>query len=57
MPKLYPRRLLRSIFTKLLVVLIATGICMNLLIFGFFSHAFRTLTDTTFHKNIIQYFN
>jgi signal transduction histidine kinase len=53
----FPRRFLGSIFTKLLGVLLITGICINLLIFGFFSHAFKTLADTTFKKNIVQYFD
>lgn len=57
MPWRFPRQLLGSIFTKLLGVLIITGICVNLLIFAFFSHAFKTLASTTFKKNIIQYFN
>ncbi|CAB1070850.1 hypothetical protein D1AOALGA4SA_1055, partial [Olavius algarvensis Delta 1 endosymbiont] len=30
------KKIIRSIFTKLLVVLILTGICINLVVAGFF---------------------
>jgi signal transduction histidine kinase len=49
-------RIIRSVFTKLLVVIILTGLCINLVVGGFFWH-YRKLSGGPFHKNIIQYLN
>ena len=50
------RKILRSIFTKLLVVIILTGICVNLVVGGFFWH-FRSAAGRPLHKNVSQYLN
>jgi len=49
-------RIIRSVFTKLLVVIILTGICINLVVGGFFLHL-RDVFIGPFHKNVIQYLN
>ena len=43
-------------FTKLLVVIILTGICVNLIVGGFFWH-YRSAAGRPLHKNILQYLN
>jgi len=50
------KRIIRSVFTKLLVVIILTGICVNLVVGGFFWH-FRSAAGRPLHKNILQYLN
>ena len=50
------KRIVRSVFTKLLVVIILTGICVNLVVGGFFWH-FRSAAGRPLHKNILQYLN
>jgi len=47
-------RIIRSVFTKLLVVIILTGICINLVVGGFFVHL-RNEFVSPFHKNVVQY--
>ena len=49
-------RIVRSVFTKLLVVIILTGLCINLVVGGFFWH-YRNLSGGPFHKNVVQYLN
>lgn len=49
-------RIIRSVFTKLLTVIILAGICINLVVGGFFWH-YRNLAGGPFHKNIVQYLN
>jgi signal transduction histidine kinase len=49
-------RIIRSVFTKLLVVIIFAGICINLVVGGFFWH-YRNLAGGPFHKNVVQYLN
>lgn len=49
-------RIIRSVFTKLLVVIIITGICINLVVVGFFIHLRDAFVDP-FHKNVVQYLN
>jgi signal transduction histidine kinase len=56
MRKNWFKRILKSIFTKLLVVIILTGICVNLVVGGFFWH-YRSAADRPLHKNILQYLN
>jgi len=52
----WPIRIIRSVFTKLLVVIILTGICVNLVVGGFFWH-YRSAAARPLHKNILQYLN
>ncbi len=49
-------RIIRSVFTKLLVIIILTGICVILVVGGFFLHL-RNLFIDPFHKNVVQYLN
>jgi signal transduction histidine kinase len=49
-------RIIRSVFTKLLVVIILTGICINAVVGGFFVHL-RNEFIGPFHKNVVQYLN
>jgi len=49
-------RIIRSLFTKLLVVIVLAGICINLVVGGFFWH-YRNLAGGPFHKNAVQYLN
>jgi hypothetical protein len=49
-------RIIRSVFTKLLVVIILAGICINLVVAGFFVHL-RDAFVGPFHKNVVQYLN
>ena len=49
-------RIIRSVFTKLLMVIILAGICINLVVGGFFWH-YRNLAGGPFHKNVVQYLN
>jgi signal transduction histidine kinase len=50
------KKIIRSVFTKLLVVIILTGICVNLVVVGFFWH-YRSAAGRPLHKNILQYLN
>jgi signal transduction histidine kinase len=50
------KRSIRSVFTKLLVVIICTGICINLVVGGFFWH-YRSAAGRPLHKNVLQYLN
>ena len=50
------KRIIRSIFTKLLVVIVLTGICINLVVGGFF-WLHRSAAGRPLHKNILQYLN
>jgi signal transduction histidine kinase len=50
------KKIIRSVFTKLLVVIILTGICVNLVVGGFFWH-YRSAAGRPLHKNILQYLN
>ena len=49
-------RIIRSVFTKLLLVIILAGICINLVVGGFFLHL-RNQFVGPFHKNVVQYLN
>jgi signal transduction histidine kinase len=49
-------KIIRSVFTKLLAVIILTGICINIVVGGFFWH-YRNLAGRPFHKNVAQYLN
>jgi signal transduction histidine kinase len=49
-------RIIRSVFTKLLVVIILTGICINVVVGGFFIHLRNEFIEP-FQKNVVQYLN
>jgi signal transduction histidine kinase len=49
-------KVIKSIFTKLLVIIIFTGIAINLVVGGFFL-AHRHMAGKTIHQNIIHYLN
>jgi signal transduction histidine kinase len=49
-------KIFSSIFMKLLMILLITGICINLLVGGFFMYIYRgTTKNTPYRKNIVQY--
>lgn len=48
-------KLRKSIFTRLLLVILFAGICINFLMGMFFHFFFREMADTTFKRNIVQY--
>ena len=50
------KKIIRSIFTKLLVVIILTGICVNIVVGGFFWHH-RSAAGRPLHRNVSQYLN
>ena len=50
------RNIFRSGFTKLLVVIILTGVCVNIVVVGFF-WIHRGAAGRPLHKNILQYLN
>jgi signal transduction histidine kinase len=50
------RKIFRSVFTKLLVVIVLTGLCINFVVGGFF-WLHRGAAGRPLHKNISQYLN
>lgn len=56
MPTQWFKKIFRSVFTKLLVVIVLAGICINLVVGGFFIHL-RNQFIGPFHKNVVQYLN
>ena len=56
MRKKWYHKIFRSVFTKLLVIIIATGIALNLVVVGFFV-AHRHMVERSIHQNLIQYIN
>jgi len=50
------KKLIGSVFTKLLLVIIVTGICVNLVVVGFF-WIHRSAAGRPLHRNIVQYLN
>ena len=56
MPTQWFKKIFRSVFTKLLLVIILAGICINLVVGGFFIHLRNQFIDP-FHKNVVQYLN
>jgi signal transduction histidine kinase len=50
------RNIFRSVFTKLLVVIMLTGVCVNIVVVGFF-WIHRGAAGRPLHKNILQYLN
>jgi len=53
----FVRKKINSIFTKLLVVVVCTGLCINIAIGAVFHQIFQNLTETPLERNIIQYAN
>ncbi|UCE51003.1 MAG: HAMP domain-containing histidine kinase [Desulfobacterales bacterium] len=49
-------KIIKSVFTKLLVIIIVTGIAINLVVGGFF-WAHRHMAGRTIHQNIVHYLN
>lgn len=49
------KRLPRSIFTKLLLVILVAGICLNLILGAFFHHTYRKLANSPLKRNLAQY--
>jgi signal transduction histidine kinase len=56
MRKNWLNKILRSVFTKLLIVILVTGIAVNLVVGGFF-WLHRSAVGRPLHKNILQYLN
>jgi signal transduction histidine kinase len=56
MPTNWFNKIFRSVFTKLLTVIVLAGICINLVVGGFFIHL-RNEFVGPFHKNVVQYLN
>jgi signal transduction histidine kinase len=50
------QKIIRSIFTKLLVVIVLTGLCVNIVVGGFF-WIYRSAAGRPLYKNILQYLN
>jgi signal transduction histidine kinase len=50
------KKIIRSVFTKLLLVIILTGVCVNIVVGGFFWHH-RSAAGRPLHKNVLQYLN
>lgn len=50
------RRIFSSVFTKLLVIILFTGICINILVGGVFL-AHRKAAADTFHRSLVSYIN
>ncbi len=53
----FVRKKISSIFTKLLLVIIVTGVCINIIIGGVFHYIYQNLAETPLEKNVIQYAN
>lgn len=49
------KRLPRSIFTKLLLVILVAGICLNIILGAFFHHVYRKLANSPLKRNLAQY--
>jgi signal transduction histidine kinase len=50
------QKIIRSVFTKLLVVIVLTGLCVNIVVGGFF-WIYRSAAGRPLYKNILQYLN
>jgi len=49
-------KILNSVFLKLLLVIVITGVCINLLVGGFFMYFFMdAMKYTPFRNNVVQY--
>ena len=49
------KRLPRSIFTKLLIVILVAGVCLNFTLGAFFHHVYRKVTNSPLKRNLAQY--
>jgi signal transduction histidine kinase len=49
------KRLPRSIFTKLLLVILVAGICLNVILGAFFHHVYRKVANSPLKRNLAQY--
>jgi signal transduction histidine kinase len=49
------KRLPRSIFTKLLLVILVAGICLNITVAAFFHHVYRKVSKSPLKRNLAQY--
>ena len=56
MPKNWLNKILRSVFTKLLIVIFFAGLAVNLVVGGFF-WMHRSAAGRVLHKNVLQYLN
>ena len=56
MRKNWLNKIFRSVFTKLLIVILLTGIAVNLVVGGFF-WMHRVAAGRLLHKNVLQYMN
>ena len=52
MRKKWYQKVFRSVFTKLLVIIIVTGIALNVVIVGFFV-AHRHMVESSIHQNFL----
>ncbi len=50
------KRVFSSVFTKMLAIILVTGICINIALWGFFG-AYRAMAGRPFQSNIYQYLN
>lgn len=56
MTDIRPRRIFTSLFSKLLLILLVTGVCVNLLVIGFFAHHIRRAAREPYLRNAVNYF-
>ena len=49
------RKIFHSVFIRLLFVIMAAGICLNLLMGGMFHWVYKSLSQTPLQRNLIQY--
>ena len=49
------KRLPRSIFTKLLLVILVAGICLNITVGALFHHVYRKVSNSPLKRNLAQY--
>ena len=50
------KKIFNSVFTKMLAIILVTGICINIALWGFFG-AYRAMAGRPFQSNIYQYLN
>ena len=56
MPSKWFKKIIKSVFTKLLMIIIVTGIAINLVVAGFIM-AHRHMASRAIHQNIVHYLN
>ena len=52
-----PGRILHSVFTKLLAVMLITGLLINMMVGIFFHLVYKTFSRAPLQKSIVQYVN